>query len=158
MTGKIAVGGITRTDGLVLMKILGAPASSRLEGRVLSALGRKGVNIICVTLNMDAEGLNNLCFALHHDDLDQSLGILQSIQDDIQAHTIDYDRQCSFISVYGPHFSERPAVSGIVFNSMADASVEILLITTSLSTISLVTREKCAADAVAKLHENFLVP
>lgn len=158
MTGKIAVGGITRTEDLVLIRVLGAPAGSGLEGRALSALGRKGTNIICVTSFLDREGLNNLCFAINHHDLDQTLGILQSLQDDIQARDIEYQRHCGAISIYGPHFSERPAIVGTVFESMAEAGVEILMIATSFSTVSFVTNEKQAADAVAKLHENFLVP
>ena len=158
MTGKIAVGGITRTDGLVLMRILGAPAGSGLEGRALSALGGKGTNIICVTSFLDRDGLNNLCFAINHDDLDQTLGILQSLQDDIQAQNIEYQRHCCAISIYGPHFSERPAIGGTVFGSMAEAGVEILMTASSFSTVSFVTNEEQAPDAVAKLQENFLVP
>jgi aspartate kinase len=158
MTGKIAVGGITRTDDLVLIRVLGAPASSGLEGRALSALGNKGVNIICVTSFLDRDGLNNLCFTINHADLDQALGILQSLQDDIKAHNIECQRHCSVISIYGPHFSERPAIGGTVFESMGEARVDVLMIATSLSTVSFVTNEKQAADAVAKLHENFLVP
>ena len=158
MTGKIAVGGITRTDDLVLIRVLGAPASSGLEGRALSALGLQGLNIICVTSFLDGDGLNNLCFAINHVDLDQCLGILQSLQDDIQARNIEYQPHCSAISIYGPHFSERPAIGGTVFESMAGAGVEILMISTSFSTVSFVTNEKQAANAVAKLYENFLVP
>ena len=158
MTGKIAVGGITRTDGLVLIRVLGAPADSRLEARTLSALGLTGINIICVTSFLDGEGLNNLCFAINNSDLDQALGILQSLQDDIQARNIECQRHCSAISIYGPHFSERPAIGGTVFESMAEKEVPILMIATSFSTVSFVTNEKQAPDAVTKLHENFLVP
>ncbi len=158
MTGKIAVGGITKTDCLALIRILGAPAGSRLEGRALSGLGRKGINIICVTSFLDLEGLNNLCFTIHHDDLDQALGILQSLQDDIGARNIEYQRHCSAISIYGPHFSERPAIGGTVFETMGESGVEILMIATSLSTVSFVTNGKQASMAEAKLHENFLVP
>ena len=158
MTGKIAVGGITRTDNLVIIRILGAPVSSRVESRALSALGGKGINITCVTSFPDAQGLSSLCFAINHPDLDQTLGILQELQDDIQAATIECVRHCSVLSIYGPHFSERPAISGTVFASMAEADVEILMISTSLATVSFVTHENQAADAVAKLQENFLVP
>jgi aspartate kinase len=111
-----------------------------------------------VTSFLDADGLNNLCFAINHTDLDQSLGILQSLQDDIQARNIEYKRHCSSISIYGPHFSERPAISGTVFESMAEAGVDILMIATSFSTVSFVTRQEQADPAVTKLHENFLVP
>jgi aspartokinase len=158
MTGKIAVGGITRTDGLVLIRVLGAPQNSGLAGRALSALGRSGINIICVTSSVDREDLENLGFAIQQGDLDQSLGILQSLQDDIQARSIEYQRSCSVLSVYGPHFSERPAIAGVVFAAMHEVGVGLHMISTSLSTISFVTDTEQVEQALERLHEAFLVP
>lgn len=158
MTGKIAVGGITKKDGLVLVRILGAKAGHGLAGLALSELGLHHINLTCVTSFVDREGLNNICIAIGKDDLDQTLGILQSLQDRIQARSIEYQRRCSAISIYGPHFSERPAIAGTVFAATAEASVQIHMISTSFSTVSFLTDEDQAAVAVAKLRENFLVP
>lgn len=158
MTGKMAVGGITKKDGLVLVRILGAKAGHGLAGRALSELGLRGINIICVTSFIDREGLNNICFAIRKEDLDQSLGILQSISEEIQARSIEYQSRCSAVSIYGPHFSERPAIAGTIFEATAEAGIELHLISTSFSTVSFLTNEDQGAVAVAKLHEKFLVP
>jgi aspartokinase len=158
MTGKIAVGGITRIDGLVLVRILGAQTGHGLAGRALSGLGLKGINITCVSSFLDREGLNNIGFAVGAADLDQTLGILQSIQDDLQAKSIEYQRRCSAISIYGPHFSERPAIAGTVFEATGAANIQLHMIATSFSTVSFLTNESQAALAVEKLRENFLVP
>lgn len=158
MTGKIAVGGITKVDRLVIVKILGARSGQGLAGRALSALGLKGINISCVTSSTDREGLNNICFAINADDLDQTLGILQSMQDELEIGKIDYIRRCAAISIYGPHFSERPAIAGTVFAAAGEAEVEILLIATSFSTVTFLTNEGQADRAIARLNEDFLVP
>ena len=158
MTGKIAVGGITRIDDLVLVRILGAQTGHGLAGRALSGLGLKGINIICVTSFIDRDGLNNLGFAIKEADLDQALGILQSIRDDLQAKGIEYQRCCTVISIYGPHFSERPAIAGTAFQATGDAAIQIHMICTSFSTVSFVIGEDQAELAVDKLQEYFLVP
>lgn len=158
MTGKIAVGGITKIDGLVLIRILGARVEHGLAGRALSALGHKGINLTCVSSFLDREGRNNLGFAIGANDLDQTLGILQSLQEELQARSIEYQRRCSAISIYGPHFSERPAIAGAVFQATGEAGVEIHMIATSFSTVSFLTNEEQAALAVQKLQERFLVP
>ncbi|MCB1184943.1 hypothetical protein KDM41_16065 [bacterium] len=158
MTGKIAVGGITRTEGLVIIKILGAGAGQDLVGRALSGLGLKGINISCVTSFADRDGLNNLAFAISADDLDQTLGILQAMQDDMEIGRIDYQRRCTALSIYGPHFSERPAIAGTVFEATGEAGVPIHLIATSFSTVTFLTDSDRAADAEAQLREHFLVP
>jgi len=158
MTGKIAVGGITRTDNLVLIRILGASAGHSMSGKALTALGNKGINVTCVTSFMDKDGLNNICFAVGIDDLDQTLGILQSLDDYLQAGSIEFERRCSAVSIYGPHFAERPAIAGRVFDTMGEAEVEILMISTSFATVSFVTREDQAIQAVTRLNDVFLVP
>ncbi len=158
MMSKIAVGGITRKDDLVLIRILGARSGHGLVGQSLSGLGRAGINIICVTSFVDDKGLNNICFAIGSQDLDQTLGLLQSSQEDIQARDIDYQRGCSAISIYGPYFSESPAIAGTIFQATAEAKVAVHMISTSFSTVTFLTDENLAETAVAKLEEYFLVP
>ncbi len=158
MTGKIAVGGITKVDGLVIIKILGVPAGQRLAERALSGLGLHGINISCVTAFTDREGLNNLSFAIGAEHLDQTLGMLQSMQEDLDLGKIEYTRGCAAVSVYGPHFSERPAIAGTVFEAVGEANVKILLIATSFSTVSFVTSEAEADLAIERLNDKFLVP
>ncbi len=158
MTGKIAVGGITKVDDLVMVKILGARSGQGLAGRALSGLGLKGINISCVTSFTDREGLNNISFAINAGDLDQTLGVLKSMQDELEIGKIDYTRRCAAISIYGPHFSERPAIAGTVFETTGAAGVEILLIATSFSTVTFLTNSDQADLAIERLNENFLVP
>ncbi len=158
MTGKIAVGGITRTDDLVLVRVLGASKGHDLSGRALTALGNQNINVTCVTSFLDKDRLNNMCFAVGNDDLDQTLGILQSLEDDIQARSIEYQRRCSAVSIYGPQFSERPSIAGRVFDTIGEAGVEVLMISTSFSTVSFVTHQEQAVQAVTKLNGVFLVP
>ena len=158
MTGKIAVGGITRKDGLVLVRVLGAKPGQGLTGQTLSGLGLKGINIVCVTSFWDDQGLNNICVAVAKGDLDQTLGILQDIGEDLGARAIKYQKGCSAVSIYGPLFSERPAIAGTIFDATARVGVEILMISTSFSTVSFVTNEEQADAAVAELHESFRVP
>ncbi len=158
MTGKIAVGGITRTDNLVLVRVLGVAAGQDLSGRALTALGNQNINVTCVTSFLDKDGLNNICFAVGLADLDQTLGILQGLEDHLQAQSIEYQRRCSAVSIYGPHFAERPAIAGRVFDTIGESGVEVLMISTSFSTVSFVTNEEQAVQAINKLTHVFLVP
>ncbi|PID81794.1 hypothetical protein CSB20_01140 [bacterium DOLZORAL124_64_63] len=147
-----------RTDHLVLVRVLGATAGRNLSGHTLAALGSKGVNVNCVTSFLDKDGHDNLCFAIGADDLDQALGIIQSQEDCLDGGHVDYRRRCCAISIYGPHFAERPAIAGRVFGSVQEEGVEVLLISTSFSTVSFVTLEAHADKAVAALNRIFLVP
>ena len=157
-TGRIAVGGMMRTRELVLVRVLGAQKGPGVAGKTLSKLGRGGINVICVVAFADLDERDNICFAVNRDDLDQTLGLLQAIQDEIAAEKVEYQRNCCAVSIYGPHFSERPAIAGNMFDALAGADIDIHMISTSISTVSCVINEEQLDDAVAKLRETFLVP
>jgi aspartate kinase len=158
MTGKIAVGGITRTDNLVLLRVLGAPPGRPFVGRVLTALGHAGINIVCVASFVDSAKRANLCFAIIHRDLDQALGLLQDIRDEIGAERIETQRGCSAVSVYGPQFSSSPSIGGRIFDATAAAGVNVHMISTSFTTIAFLVDTDHADAAVARLRDTFIVP
>jgi aspartate kinase len=157
-TEKIAVGGILKTRGLVLVQVLGARKGPGVAGRTLSVLGHAGINVIGVASFADLHELGNICLAIRHEDLDQALGLLQSIKEEIRAEKIDYLRNCCAISIYGPHFSERPSIAGRMFDAIAEAGIDINMISTSISTVSCVIEERYLDGACQKLTEYFLVP
>lgn len=157
-TEKIAVGGMLQTTGLVLIQVLGARRGPGVAGRTLSTLGRNGINVIGVASFADINELGNICFAIRRKDLDQALGLLQTIKEEIEAERIDYRRNCCAVSIYGPHFSERPSIAGLMFDAIAEAGIDINMISTSISTVSCVIDEDSLDDAVAMLTKYFLVP
>jgi len=158
MTGKIAVGGITRTDDLVLVRILGAPPGRPFAGRILTALGLAGINIVCVASFVDSARRANLSFAIAHRDLDQALGLMQDIRDEIGAERIETQRGCSAISIYGPQFSSSPSIGGRIFDATAAAGVDVHMISTSFTTIAFLVDTGEADAAVARLRDAFVVP
>jgi aspartate kinase len=157
-TEKTAVGGLLQTRDLVLVQVHRARKGPGVAGRTLSILGHHGINVIGVASFADINELGNICFAINKVDLDQTLGLLQTVKEDIRAERIDYARNCCAISIYGPHFSERPSIAGRMFDALGEAGINIHMITTSISTVSCVIDQESLETAVTKLRETFLVP
>jgi aspartokinase len=158
MTGRIAVGGITRTDGLVLIRVLGARPEPGLAAKTLATLGNEKINLTCVTSFVDSERRDNLCLALSERDLDQALGLLQTIKEEIEAQAIEYQRRCTSISIYGPHFSERPAIAARIFKVTAAANIDVHMISSAFASVTFLIDESDAGPTVEALRETFLAP
>ncbi len=158
MTGKIAVGGITRTDDLVLVRVLGARAGAPLASRALDVLGQAGINVVCCAAIGDLQDHQNLGLAIGAGDLDQTLGLLRDVLDEIGADRIEVRRRCSAIAVYGPQFSGSPAVGARIFQAADTAGVATHMITTSFTTVAFLVDAAQAEEAVASLHEVFVTP
>jgi aspartokinase len=155
---KIAIGGLLETPGLVLLKIMGVHSGPGVAGLVLSTLGKHGINVICVVSSTDSSGRENMSLAVGYDDLDQSLGLLQTIKEDIDAVSIECQKNVCVLSIYGPHFSDRPTIAGMMFQAMSEGNIDIQAISTSVSTVSCIIAEKDLETAREQLGQNFLIP
>jgi aspartate kinase len=158
MTGKIAVGGITRTDQLVLLRVLGARAGAQLASRVLDVLGQSGINVVCCAAIADQQERQNLGLAIEAEDLDQALGLLRDVLDEIGAERIEVRRRCSVIAVYGPQFSSSPAIGARIFAAIEQRGVAIHMVTTSFTTVAVLVDAAAAEAAMKGLHEVFVAP
>jgi len=158
MTGKIAVGGITRTDDLVLLRVIGARQGVRFAGRTLDLLGKAGINIVVCALFGDDDNRQSMALAINVKDLDQALGLLQGIREEIGAERMEVRRRCTAIAVYGPQFSSSPAIGGRIFETTDQHGIEVHLISTSFTTVAFLVDTDSAETALNGLHETFLAP
>ncbi|MGA2517222.1 MAG: ACT domain-containing protein [Thermodesulfobacteriota bacterium] len=155
---KVKVGGIMASLGLATVSILSLPNRPDVAGTVLHALGRRNINIEFVVHNLDLEGNGNMIFCIDQKDLEAALGVLEGVKPLIEAKGISYHPNVAVISVFGPHFRERPMISGLMFNALGTAGINVLAISTSISSCSCLIQADQAEDAMRALHETFEAP
>lgn len=90
--------------------------------------------------------------------LDQALGLLRDVLDEIGAERIEVRRRCSAIAVYGPQFSNSPAVGARIFQAVEQAGIAAHMITTSFTTVAFLVDGDQAEAALIGMREVFLVP
>lgn len=155
---KVAIGGMIETRNLVLVHVLGVRRGPGVAGATLSTLGNHGVNVLCIVSSPDSRGRENLSVAVEHKDLDQALGLLKALADEIEAESIDCHKHVALVSIYGPHFSERPAIAGMMFEGLAADGIDIHAVSTSVSTVSCIVEEKDLEAARQAVGRTFLIP
>jgi aspartokinase len=155
---KVKVGGIMANSGLATVSILSLPIRPDVAGTVLHALGRQSINIEFVVHNLDLEGNGNMTFCIDQKDLEAALEVLEGVKPLIEAKGISYHPNVAVISVFGPHFRERPMISGLMFNALGTAGINVLAISTSISSCSCLIQADQAEDAMRALHETFEAP
>ncbi len=62
------------------------------------------------------------------------------------------------ISLFGPHFGEQPGIAGIMFSALASVGINILAISTSISSISCLIDADDMDEALQVLEETFELP
>ena len=156
--GKVKVGGIMANMGLATVGIHSIPDRPDVPGIVLHTLGEKNINIEFIVHNLDLKGNGNLTFCIDQKNLESALEVLEKIKSLIEAKGVSYQPNVAVISVFGPHFRERPMISGLILNALAISGINVLAISTSISSCSCLIQGDQVEDAMRALHETFEAP
>jgi len=90
--------------------------------------------------------------------LQEAVSLLDRHREEIGCAEILPNSTVALISIFGPHFRERHGIAGAFFNALAAAQINILAISTSVSTCSCLIRESELGAAVAALSRTFELP
>lgn len=122
---------------------------------VFETLADLGVNLDMIVQNVSADGSTDITFTLPTADLGSASAALLARQEEIGFGELLQDEGIAKVSLVGAGMRSHPGVSATFFRTLADAGVNVEMISTSEIRISVVTRVEDAANAVRALHTSF---
>lgn len=155
---KVKIGGVIRNSNLAKVGVMGIPDRPGVAGAILSALGREGINVEFIVQCIDLNSYDHVVFCVARDDVGTTLSILEQIKLRLGAKEVIHNPEVGIVSIFGPDFRERPGIAGAMFNALASAGINILAISTSISTVSCVLDAKRISEAVRVIEQTFDMP
>jgi aspartate kinase len=102
-----------------------------------------------------ATGLTDVSFTLPMTDGQNAMAALSRVQGPVGFDSLQYDDHIGKVSLIGAGMRSHPGVSARFFKALAEAGVNIEMISTSEIRISVVTRGDDVDDAVRAVHTAF---
>jgi aspartokinase len=155
---KVKIGGIIQSKQLAQVGVLSTPDQPGLAGKILGALGKEGINIQFIVQSADLFGRGNIIFCIDQEDLGETLRVLNQEKLSMGYEKVIYRSPVAIVSVFGPHFREKPAIAGTMFTALGNSGIDILAISTSISSLSCVIEETLLPQAVNAISEAFELP
>jgi aspartate kinase len=152
------VGGILRYRGLVLLGVMAAPDRPGLAAAIFQVLGQACVNVQFIVQSIDLNNESHVLFCVAEEDWARALELLAPVADQVGSRRVTDSRPVALISVFGPDFRERPGIAGLAFGALAEAGINILAVSTSISTVSCVVEADAFEAAIAALGNVFALP
>ncbi len=152
---KFKIGGIIQKRDLARIGIMGIPDRPGVAGAIFSALGSEGINCPFIVHTFDLNNQDSIALCVAQSQLAAALQILESVSDSVGAKKVVYTGEVAMIAVFGPHFGERPGVAGVMFSALASAGINILAISTSISSLSCIIDTAELDEASRALQEAF---
>jgi len=158
MPDKIIIGGILESTDLNMVSILSAPNQPGVAGKILTQLGVNKINVEFITESENLEGTADITFCFKSEYRDRVRKLLKSMKGIVRARGDKWQDDIAILVVYGPHFKEKPAISGKMCEQLGKYKINILGISTSISSISCIIGESSLEKAKDALLEAFKLP
>ena len=152
---KAIISGVTHDTSEAKLTILGVPDRPGVAALVFRALADAGVNIDMIVQNVSAEGLTDISFTLPKSDLAAAEPILQAACKEVGAAGFSQDSDIAKVSLIGAGMRSHPGVAADMFEALADAGINLEIISTSSIRISCVVRAEDVENAVRAVHDRF---
>ena len=154
---QAVIAGIAHDKTEAKVTVVGVPDRAGIAARIFQAIADADINIDMIVQNVSAAatGLTDISFTLPKTEGAEATAILQRIQGEIGFASIQYDDQIGKLSLVGAGMRSHPGVTATFFSCLADAGVNIEMISTSEIRISVICRESDLEKGVKAAHTAF---
>jgi aspartate kinase len=151
------IAGIAHDRSDAKITIVGVPDRPGVAAAIFQTIADAQINIDMIVQNVSAltTGLTDISFTLPRSDGQVAVSTLKRIQKEIGFQNLIFDDGIGKISLVGAGMRSHPGVSATLFSALAEANVNIEMISTSEIRISVVVRENDLEKAVKAIHSAF---
>ncbi|QNE20220.1 aspartate kinase [Kribbella qitaiheensis] len=151
------ISGVAHDRGEAKITVVGVPDKPGYAARIFETVAGAETNIDMIVQNVSAVATNqtDISFTLPRSDGSRAMSALARMKDEVGYEQLLYDDQIGKVSVIGVGMRSHPGVSAKFFSALADAGVNIEMISTSEIRISVVVDENLVDAAVTAAHTAF---
>ena len=155
MEERNRVRGVVDDHDIAKVTLRGVPDERGVAARIFEPLAQAGVSVDTIVQNASARERTDLTFTLARADLRRAEALMERIRASVGASGYTADTDLGKVSIVGAGIQSAPGYAARMFRALADAGVNIELITTSEIRITCIVRDERVGDAVNALHAAF---
>ena len=152
------ISGVAYDTSEAKLTVRGVPDRPGVAARLFEPLAAAGVNIDMIVQNTSHDGTTDISLTVPKASLEAASKIARRIAEEVEAAGVEVDPDIAKVSLVGAGMKSHPGVAAKVFRTLADAGINIEMISTSTIRISCVVRASAVEEAVRILHKEFDPP
>jgi aspartate kinase len=151
----VVISGVTYNKNEAKITVRGVPDKPGIAAGLFSKLGSAGVNVDMIIQNVGAQGFSDISFTVDQSELKKAQKVIQEVAKTMGASGVLVDEGVAKVSVVGVGMRSHSGVAAKMFQSLAENSINIQMISTSEIKISVVIDGKDVTKAVNAIHKKF---
>jgi aspartate kinase len=149
------ISGVTHDTSEAKVTLKDVPDHPGVAARVFSSMAENNVNVDMIIQNVSEDGTTDISFTVPKDDLVRARKAVADVVAELGARAFSVDESIAKVSLVGAGMKTHPGVAAKMFSALADAGINLDLISTSPIRISCVISADQVLDAVLVLHQAF---
>ena len=151
------ISGVAHDRSEAKITVVGVPDKVGEAASIFRALAQAAINIDMVVQNVSAAAtaLTDISFTLPREDGQKAMTALARLKDDVGYERLQFEDSVGKVSIIGAGMRSSPGITASFFESLANAGVNIEMISTSEIRISVIVAENQVDAAVNAAHEAF---
>ena len=149
------VRGLAADTKVAKVTMVAVPDKPGIARSVFDPLSAANINVDMIVQNVSHDGTTDLSFTTSRADLAAARPVLEKIRAEIGARALEIDESVAKVSIVGAGIQNAPGYAARMFGTLADAKINIQMISTSEIRITCIVSESDAPRALQALHDTF---
>jgi len=149
------VRGLAADTKVAKVTMVAVPDKPGIARSVFDPLSASNINVDMIVQNISHDGTTDLSFTTSRADLAAARPVLEKIRAEIGARALEIDENVAKVSIVGAGIQNAPGYAARMFGTLADAKINIQMISTSEIRITCIVSESDAPRALQALHDAF---
>ncbi len=153
---KMIVRGVTRDNDVARISIVGIDNTPGKAFKVFSLLAKSNINVDVILQSIGRHDTKDISFTVSEKQLDAAVNVINENLDIIGAESVEFNNDVSKVSIVGAGMVSTPGVAARMFEALYEAHININMISTSETKVSVLIDRKDAENAVRAIHDKFM--
>ena len=149
------VSGIATDVNVAKITVQGVTDRPGIAASLFEPLATVGISVDVIVQNASTGGTTDLTFTVKRDDLASAEVVVRRVARDLGSQGLVTSLGLAKVSVVGTGMQDAPGYASTMFRTLADAGINIEMITTSEIRITCIVSEDSVAEASRALHTAF---
>jgi len=155
MEDRNRVRGVAHELGVAKLTVLGVPDRPGVAATIFEPLSRAGISVDVIVQNVSSHGHTDLTFTVREAEATRSLQLVEPAAAEVGATGVSHAGGLAKVSLVGTGMLGMPGIAARMFRALADAGINIEMISTSEIRITCIIERDQAEAAARALHAAF---
>jgi len=155
MEERQRVRGIAQESNVAKITVLGVEDRPGVAATIFEPLGKAGISVDVIVQNIGRSGRTDLTFSVAESDLKAAEKLVRAAARLVGATSVSSATGVAKLSIVGTGMLGTPGIAGRMFRALADAGINIEMISTSEIRITCLVARSQVEKGVRVLHQTF---